>query len=109
MIFGQYVPIIVFKVKQLKRSGDLEKFRSDIGSFKKGKKKKERKRNSNGILWSQVQVVENEEAWEGECGEHNVDRRAKSMCWSCEVVTRLNIDIDSATEALLHMSIYAIK
>lgn len=48
MIFGQYVPIIVFKVKQLKRSGDLE-FRSDIGSFKKGKKKK-RKRNSNGIL-----------------------------------------------------------
>lgn len=49
MIFGQYVPIIVFKVKQLKRSGDLEEFRSDIGSFKKGKKKK-RKRNSNGIL-----------------------------------------------------------
>lgn len=39
MIFSQDVPIIVFKVKQLKRSGDLE-FRSDIGSFKKGKKKK---------------------------------------------------------------------
>lgn len=43
MIFGQYVPIIVFKVKQLKRSGDLEEFRSDIGSFKKGKKKKKEK------------------------------------------------------------------
>lgn len=51
MIFSQDVPIIVFKVKQLKRSGDLE-FRSDIGSFKKGKKKKKKKKQQWNIVKS---------------------------------------------------------